>query len=277
MKERLITPIAILLLASLTFACSVLPLRKSLSWHLTLELGANVPDREAATLQAVTVLKARLDALALANAQVEATGTPPNGRIRVSLPNVPDRERLKKLLTAQGRLELAHVISPPSPAPFQLYETKEAAMTSLAEPSPTRRVLPYSESPEAANRRFEGDAKQKQKRWMVVESPAIIDGSDLRDASAIQGMSDPDDYSIHFSIKPSGAAKFASWTGSHINEYLAVVFNDEVKSVAYIKSQIADSGEITGRFTKQAAEDVALILRSGALPEVTIVEEGAGK
>jgi len=45
-----------------------------------------------------------------------------------------------------------------------------------------------------------------------------------------------------------------------------VVLNSEVKSIAFIKSQITDSGEIEGRFTKQSAEDLALTLRSGALP-----------
>jgi preprotein translocase subunit SecD len=42
--------------------------------------------------------------------------------------------------------------------------------------------------------------------------------------------------------------------------------NDEVKSIAFIKSQIFDQGEISGRFTKQSADDLALTLRSGALP-----------
>jgi len=47
---------------------------------------------------------------------------------------------------------------------------------------------------------------------------------------------------------------------------MGVVLNDEVKSIAYIKSQIFDQGEISGRFTKESAEDLALTLRSGALP-----------
>jgi len=47
---------------------------------------------------------------------------------------------------------------------------------------------------------------------------------------------------------------------------MGVVLNDEVKSIAYIKSQISDQGEISGRFTKQSADDLALTLRSGALP-----------
>jgi preprotein translocase subunit SecD len=47
---------------------------------------------------------------------------------------------------------------------------------------------------------------------------------------------------------------------------MGVVLNDEVQSIAFIKSQITDSGQIEGRFTKQSAEDLALTLRSGALP-----------
>jgi preprotein translocase subunit SecD len=124
-------------------------------------------------------------------------------------------------------------------------------------------VLPYSERIEKT-----ADAnKQRETRWVVVEVPAIIDGSELRNASAIPAQGGrADDYEINFSLKKSGADKFGAWTGSHTNEYMGVVLNGEVKSIAYIRSQIFDSGQITGRFTKQSAEDLALTLRSGALP-----------
>ena len=71
------------------------------------------------------------------------------------------------------------------------------------------------------------------------------------------------DYQIAFSFKPTGAEKFGAWTGANINQYMGVVLNDEVKSIAFIKSQIFDQGEISGRFTKESAEDLALTLRSG--------------
>jgi preprotein translocase subunit SecD len=106
----------------------------------------------------------------------------------------------------------------------------------------------------------------------VVESPPIVNGSDLRTASAAR--SDGEDYQIQFSLNKAGAAKFGAWTGANINEYLGVVLNDEVKSIAYIKSQISDQGVISGRFTRQSAEDLALVLRSGALPvPLKFVEE----
>ncbi len=59
---------------------------------------------------------------------------------------------------------------------------------------------------------------------------------------------------------------------------VAVVLNDEVRSIAYIRSQISDQGVINGRFTKQSAEDLALVLKSGGLPTpVKIVDERVDK
>ncbi len=131
-----------------------------------------------------------------------------------------------------------------------------------------RQVLPYQErtEPAAAGATATPNPTQGQKRWVVVESPAIVDGSELRNASATQMQGGGSDYQISFALKPGGAEKFGAWTGANINQYMGVVLNDEVKSIAYIKSQIHDQGQIDGRFTKQSAEDLALTLRSGALP-----------
>jgi preprotein translocase subunit SecD len=126
-------------------------------------------------------------------------------------------------------------------------------------------VFPYSERNEPTTAGEPTDT-QKEKKWVVVEWPAIVEGSELRNAAATQSRGGADDYQISFSFKPAGAEKFGAWTGANINQYMGVLLNDEVKSIAYIKSQIFDQGEITGRFTKQSAEDLALTLRSGALP-----------
>ena len=66
----------------------------------------------------------------------------------------------------------------------------------------------------------------------------------------------------------------ANGPGRNIGKYLAIVLNDEVKSAPIIKGQIFDSGQIDGRFTKAAAEDLALILKSGYLPAtLTLIDE----
>jgi preprotein translocase subunit SecD len=88
----------------------------------------------------------------------------------------------------------------------------------------------------------------------------------LRTATAAQSRAGGDEYEIDFSLKKTGADKFGAWTGANINEYMGVVLNDEVKSIAFIKGQIFDQGQITGKFTKQDADDLVLTLRSGALP-----------
>lgn len=244
--------------------------RRALTWHVTLSVDPQAPNRDAAAKQAGDVIERRLDAFGLSNFRVSPQA---DGRIVIDLPSVSDPERVKALISTGGKLEFVHVISATNPAPVQTYATKEAAIASLNSNGTTptnRRVLAYAERSDPAN-------SPSSAKWAVVESPAIVDGSELRDASAVPS-SYGENYQIHFSLKQTGADKFGSWTGANINEYLGVVLNDELKSVAYIKSQIYDQGVIDGRFTKQAAEDLALVLKSGALPaKILFLEEHIDK
>ncbi|HCX31945.1 MAG TPA: protein translocase subunit SecD [Blastocatellia bacterium] len=234
----------------------------------TLPAAAQNKLAEQATEQAQRIIESRLDAVGVAEPLVQRHGSQSAHQILVQMPGITDPERVKQLLKAESKLELVHVVSPPSPAPVQTYNTEEEAKASLGATVPTnRRVWPYSErnEPTAASQNT-ADQGPKQKKWVVVESPAVVDGSELRNASATQSRAGADDYQIAFALKPAGADKFGAWTGANINEYMGVVLNDEVKSIAFIKSQIHDQGEISGKFTKQSADDLALTLRSGALP-----------
>ena len=247
-----------------------------LVWHLVLEVDSSAPDRSAAVKQTVNVIDSRLDALGLANYEVRPEGDPANGRIVINLPNTKDPERIKRVISTWGKLELVHVISPPSPAAVQTFATREEAAATVASSGgaeQTHRVLPFDDRDEV-----EVDTSAANK-WVVVKSPPIVTGTDLRTADALPDRTGGrENYHISFSLKPDGAAKFGAWTGANINQYIGVVLNDEVKSIAYIKSQIFDQAEITGRFTKQSAEDLALVLRAGALPvPVRFVEETVNK
>jgi len=238
-----------------------------LSWKMTPAAERTLADN--ATTQALNIIDSRINALGIAEPTLQTHGSQSSHQILLQMPGVQDPERVKEILKGESRLELVHVVSPPSPQPSQTYNTEAEALASLNSggtvPS-NRRVLPYSERIEAT-RDASTNPEQKPKRWVVVELPAIIDGSELRNASAIPTRAGgAEEFEINFSLKKSGADKFGAWTGSHINEYMGVVLNGEVKSIAYIKSQIFDSGQIEGRFTKQSAEDLALTLRSGALP-----------
>jgi preprotein translocase subunit SecD len=221
-----------------------------------------------ATTQALNIIDSRINALGIAEPTLQTHGAQSAHQILLQMPGVQDPERVKDVLQGESRLELVHVIGPPNPSPATTYATEAEAIASLNSGGtvpPNRKVLPYSERIEKSADKAEN--QQRPKQWVVVESPAIIDGSELRNASAVPSQGGrSDDYEINFSLKRSGADKFGAWTGAHINEYMGVVLNGEVKSIAYIRSQIFDSGQISGRFTKQSSEDLALTLRSGALP-----------
>lgn len=236
----------------------------TIAWTLTPTAQRNLA--EQATEQAHKIILSRLEGVGVVEPLVARHGAQGSHQILVQMPGIQDPERVKQLLKADSNLEMVHVVSPPSPSPVQTFNTKEEAEASLGGTVPAnRRVFPYAERNEPTTAGQANDTP-KDKKWVVVEWPVVVDGSELRNAAATQTRGAAEDYQISFSFKPAGAEKFGAWTGANINQYMGVVLNDEVKSIAYIKSQIFDQGEISGRFTKQSAEDLALTLRSGALP-----------
>jgi len=278
MQKLFTSAIAILFLVSIGLACSLLRPKTPITWHVILELDAAVPDREAAVSQIISVLERRLDAAGINNSRVAAEGAPSNGRIRVSLPDVAERKRLTDLVTSEGKLELVSVVSPPSPNPVKTFSSEREALAFLGGTLPSnRRLLLCQERAEPTTAGNDPAARQPPSQWVIIEAPAVVDGREIQNARAIS-IGDEYGYHISFSLRPEGAQKFGAWTAANINNYLGVVLNGEVKSIAFIKSQIYDQGEISGRFTKQSAEDLALILQTGALPApVRIVETGDSK
>lgn len=235
---------------------------------LTWELSRNSQRAlgEQAVVQAQRTIESRINALGVTEPTLQRHGSPTSYQLLLQMPGVQDPERVKEILGKASQLELVHVISPPSPAPAQTYDTEEAARASLGGNVPSnRRILPYAERDEPTLAGSQPEA-QPARRYVVVEVPAIISGSELRSADAVSQSNRDDDYQIAFNLKPSGATKFGQWTGANVNQFMGVVLDGEVKSIAFIKSQISDRGEISGRFTRESAEGLALTLRSGALP-----------
>jgi preprotein translocase subunit SecD len=234
-----------------------------MSWTMTPTAERVLADN--ATTQALNIIDSRINALGITEPTLQTHGAQSAHQILLQMPGVQDPERIKEILRGESRLELVHVIGPPSPAPPSTYMTEADALASLGGTvPPNRRILPYIERIDS---RSDNANEPKPKQWVVVETPAVVDGSELRTASAVQSQGGGiNDFEITFSLKKTGAEKFGAWTTAHVNEYMGVVLNDEVKSVAFIKGPIFDSGQITGRFTQESAEDLALTLRSGALP-----------
>ena len=228
--------------------------------------------KDQAVEQAIKIIESRINAFGVKEPTIQRKGGN-SGQILLQMPGVDDPERVKKLIGDDAQLALMKVVSTPNPAPAQVYPTREAAIQSLGGAIPSnRKVLVYTERDTST--KTPTDPAERPKQYVVVEMPSVVDGSELRDAVPTSRTGNEGDYQISFSLKPSGAAKFGDWTSKNINNYMAVVLNDEVKSIAYIQSRIDDQGQINGRFTKTSAEDLALTLRSGALPaKIEYLEE----
>ena len=223
---------------------------------------------DEATNQAMTIIDRRINALGVVEPTLQSHGAQSAHQILLQMPGVADPERVKEILKVQSRLELVHVIGPPSPAPPAKYPTREAAIESLGGSIPAnRKVLPYKEITEKSDDPNKDPNAQGVTQYVVVEAPGVITGDQLSRASASQAQGGGvKDWEINFTLKRAGAEKFGAWTTANVNNYMGVVLNDEVSSIAFIKGPIYESGQITGDFTQARAEDLALTLRSGALP-----------
>ncbi len=230
----------------------------AISWSLPVAVQKVLKDQ--AVTQAERIIESRINAFGVKEPTFARHGATDSGQLLLQMPGVDDPERVKKLINSDSRLELMKVDES-----SQGFPTEEAALQSFGGTvPPNRKVFPVNERDDSAQNN--NDPNKQPSRWLVLESPAIIDGSEMRDASAFSETGGDSNYKITFSLKPAGAQKFGEWTGKNIGKSMAVVLNDEVKSVASIRGQIFDSGEITGRFSKGTAEDLALTLKSGALP-----------
>jgi preprotein translocase subunit SecD len=103
------------------------------------------------------------------------------------------------------------------------------------------------------------------KSWYLLDSKPIITGEALRDA---QPKRDPTAGTfVEFELTPDGGGQFRRETGKHVGEYMAIVLDDRVMSAPIIEEPIGMHGRITmGHGSLADAEDLALVLRAGALP-----------
>jgi preprotein translocase subunit SecD len=206
--------------------------------------------RKETTEQARNIIEQRINAFGVTEPTVQLRGAEEDHQILVQMPGLDNPERVKELIGSTARLDIRAVVAPASP-----YPTKEAAAAAMTSPD-TQEVLPYSE------KRADG---ADDAGFYILEKSPVISGSDLRSARGVPSQTGGG-YEVAFDLKPSGSEKFGNWTGANIGNYLAVVLNNEIKSVAVVQAKITDSGRITGRFNQQQAEDLGLVLRSGSLP-----------
>src|SRR6266699_5251794 len=115
---------------------------------------------------------------------------------------------------------------------------------------------------------------------VLVRKQALVEGSDLTDAQASfdQRTGEP---IVNFKFNSTGARKFGRATQENVGRPFAIILDNEVISAPVIREPIlGGSGQISGNFTVESANNLAILLRAGALPaKLTVIEQrvvGAG-
>jgi preprotein translocase subunit SecD len=202
--------------------------------------------------QSIEAIRTRVDTLGVSEPVIQENGMG-NNQILVQLPGVDDIGRVKDILQSTARLELRESRGP-------AYPSEQAARQSFQGGvlPPNMTILPGKER------------GQSDTVYYVVARVPVVSGTDIRDAR--QGnKSDTNEPIVNFNLTTAAGKKFAGFTGAHVKDgpdpaNLAIVLDNKVISDPSINGQISDSGMIEGGFNEQTAKDLAMLLRSGALP-----------
>lgn len=116
-----------------------------------------------------------------------------------------------------------------------------------------------------------GDTGTENEKFFIATADSPVTGESLSDARLIfDEFGRP---AVGFSFNGEGASKFGVLTEKSVGQRLAIVLDGKIKSAPTIQERITAQGRITGSFTSEEAKDLALVLRSGALPVPVTVEQ----
>ena len=194
--------------------------------------------------QSIEIVRKRVDELGVAEPTIQQQGL---DRIIVQAPGLDDPGRLKDILGKTAKMT------------FHLVDTGADPFTDRVPPG----SMKLYEQP---------DTEGGQKRPWVVRKRVEVSGEHLVDAQPTFDQGQP---VVSFRFDSVGAKRFGKITSENVGRPFAIVLDDEVISAPRINSPILQgSGIITGGFTAQTANDLAVLLRAGALPApLNILEE----
>jgi preprotein translocase subunit SecD len=193
--------------------------------------------------QSIQIIERRVNELGLVEPTIQREGI---DRILVQVPGLQDPSRLKEILGKTAKLDFRMV--------DQSMSAEQAAGSHVPQDSEI----------------LDGEKGQK----FLVEKRVLVSGADLTDAQPgfDQRSSEP---IVSFRFNSTGARKFAEATQQNVGKPFAIVLDNKVISAPVIREPIlGGSGQISGSFTVEQANDLAILLRAGALPApLTIIEE----
>ncbi len=193
--------------------------------------------------QSIEIVRRRIDETGVVEALIARQG---QNRVLVQLPGVEDPNRIKQLLGQTARMT------------FHLLD--ETANPANAQPPPGVLFLP-------------GEGATAQERF-AVRRRVEVDGANLTDARAGQDNR-TGEWVVNFTFDSIGTRRFADVTRANVGRPFAIVLDEKVITSPVIREPItAGRGQISGSFSAASANDLAVLLRAGALPApLTVVEE----
>ena len=195
--------------------------------------------------QSIQIIERRVNELGTVEPLIQRQGT---DRILVQVPGLQDPTRLKELLGKTAKLD------------FRMVDVSMPAEQAAQGRVPPDDEILYSTT--------------QPKTPYLVEKRILVSGGDLTDAQPgfDQRTSEP---IVSFRFNTSGARKFAQVTQENVGKPFAIILDNQVISAPVIREPIlGGSGQISGSFTVESANDLAILLRAGALPApLTIIEE----
>jgi protein-export membrane protein SecD len=201
----------------------------------------------------IETIRRRVDAFGTTEPSIQREG---RDRVLVQVPGIQDVQRLKELIGKTGKLEFKLV--DPSVNAVQVAETKQV---------PVGDELVFGNPPSGA-------PPGSPQIPYVLKSQVLVSGQNLVDAQAAfdQRTGEP---VVTFRFDAAGAKRFALVTQENVGLPFAIVLDDKVISAPVIREPIlGGTGQISGSFSVQEANDLAVLLRSGALPaKLTVIEE----
>lgn len=195
--------------------------------------------------QSIEVVGRRVNELGTTEPIIQRQG---EDRILVQVPGLQDPERLKEILGQTAQLT------------FQMVDVSNDVQDALdSRPPAGTRILYSSDEPRVP---------------YLIENRVIVSGENLIDAQATfdQRTNEP---VVSFRFDNQGATRFGQATQQNVGRPFAIVLDNAVISAPRINEPIlGGTGQISGSFTVQGANDLAVLLRAGALPaDLDIIEE----
>jgi preprotein translocase subunit SecD len=195
--------------------------------------------------QSIQIIERRVNELGTVEPLIQRQGI---DRILVQVPGLQDPTRLKEILGKTAKLD------------FRMVDVSMPAEQELQGRVPQEDEILYSST--------------QPRTPYLVEKRILVSGGDLTDAQPgfDQRTSEP---VVNFRFNTSGARKFAQVTQENVGKPFAIILDNQVISAPVIREPIlGGSGQISGSFTVESANDLAILLRAGALPApLTIIEE----